>query len=121
MVQVFEIDTGNTKNVRDFLDFPFQLYNDCPQWVPPMAGDARLRLDRQRYAFYRHSDASFFLARDKSTTVGRIAVLEHEHHNTAMTQSQSGSGGEGEKDQVASNRRDAFFVQASGRNPGGNC
>ena len=109
MIQVVEIDTNNSKHVRDFLGFPFQLYKDCPQWVPPMADDARLRLDRRRHPFYHHSDASFLLARSDVTTVGRIAVLENRHHNTGLMQAQSKSGGEKEEDRTAINQGDAFF------------
>ena len=76
-MRAWEIDTSNRQHVRLFLDFPFRLYQRCPQWVPPMAADARLRLDRRRYPYYRHSDAAFFLATAKGTPLGRIAVLDH--------------------------------------------
>jgi GNAT superfamily N-acetyltransferase len=97
MAQIHEVDTHNSKHIKRFLDFPFQLYRDCPQWVPPMAAPARLQLDRQRYPFYRHSDASFFLATSNHEAVGRIAVLEHRHHTTAPQTNGDDSG------------RDAFF------------
>jgi GNAT superfamily N-acetyltransferase len=88
MITIQEIDTRTPKHVRRFLDFPARLYRDCPQWVPPMVGDARLQLDRLRYPFYRHSDASFFLAVADGVPVGRIAVLEHRQHTRpAQTQS----------------------------------
>ncbi|GAB4547466.1 MAG: hypothetical protein Kow0063_42120 [Anaerolineae bacterium] len=90
MIHIHEIDTENPRQVKRFLDFPFQLYQDCPQWVPPMAPQARLQLDRQRNPFYRHSDASFFLAISKDKTVGRIAVLEHRHHTRGAEQASSG-------------------------------
>jgi GNAT superfamily N-acetyltransferase len=98
MVHVCEINADNPKDVKRFLDFPFQLYQDCPQWVPPMAGDARLRLDRQRYPFYRHSDATFFLATSGGATVGRIAVLEHRRYSLRQ-----------ELGQEDNPQRDAFF------------
>lgn len=97
MIHVHEIDTDNPQQVRHFLGFPFQLFRDCPQWVPPMAKDARLHLDRQRHPFYRHSDASFFLVTDNGETAGRIAVLEHRHYTRPQ---------EGQLDPHAS---DAFF------------
>jgi hypothetical protein len=98
MIHVQEIDTDDPKQVRRFLDFPFELYRDCPQWVPPMMGDARLQLDRKRYPFYRHSDAAFFLATGNGATLGRIAVLEHRRYT-----------GETEGGPPGSSQDNAFF------------
>jgi hypothetical protein len=39
------IDLLNTASARDvdrFLEFPFLLYQACPQWVPPLIDDVRL-------------------------------------------------------------------------------
>ncbi|MBN1439931.1 MAG: hypothetical protein JW929_11025 [Anaerolineales bacterium] len=70
------------RQVGEFLDLPFSLYRGCPQWVPPLAADARSMLDRKRHPFYRHSDAAFFLADDGGRrAVGRIAVLDNRHYN----------------------------------------
>jgi GNAT superfamily N-acetyltransferase len=98
MIHIQEIDTDDPKQVQRFLDFPFELYQDCPQWVPPMTGDARLRLDRERYPFYRHSEAAFFLATANGATLGRIAVLEHRRYT-----------GETEERSPGSPQGDAFF------------
>ncbi len=109
MARIHEIDTHNRKQVRLFLDFPFRLYRDCPQWVPPMAGDARLQIDRQRHPYYRHSDASFLLATSNDTTVGRIAVLEHRHYTRASQTQPTASKAKAEEGQATSAQGDAFF------------
>ncbi|HEC35272.1 MAG TPA: hypothetical protein ENI39_01915 [Anaerolineae bacterium] len=82
MVQIHEVDTGDPRDVERFVQFPFRLYRDCPQWVPPLLSSARKQLDRQRHSFYRHSDAGFFLALQGNEVVGRIAVLEPRKRNT---------------------------------------
>lgn len=82
MVQVHRVDTTNPRDVERFVRFPFWLYRDCPQWVPPLVSSARKQLDRQRHSFYRHSDAEFFLALQGKEVVGRIAVLEPRKRNT---------------------------------------
>lgn len=82
MTRVLEVDTTQRRQVRQFLDLPFRLYRGVPQWVPPLAPDARRMLDRKRHPFYRHSDAAFFLALDDSgTPVGRVAVLDNRNYN----------------------------------------
>ena len=52
-----------------------------PQWVPPLAPDARLVLDQRRYPFYEHSEAAFFLAADGGRVVGRIAAINNRNYN----------------------------------------
>jgi hypothetical protein len=80
-----QVDLTDRSQVREFLDFPFRIYRDIPQWVPPLRMDDRLRLDTRRYPFYRHSSAAFFLVRNNARTVGRLAVLDpflyNEHNN----------------------------------------
>jgi GNAT superfamily N-acetyltransferase len=80
-MNITQIDLSNKKQVRDFLDLPFQIYRDIPQWVPPLRMDDRLRLDPKRYPFYRHSQAGFFLACDGTRVVGRIAAIDNRLYN----------------------------------------
>jgi len=80
-MDIVQIDTNNSRDVRRFLNFPFDLYRHTPQWVPPFAGDARRMLDRRRHPFYQHSAADFFLALKDDRVVGRLAVLDNQHSN----------------------------------------
>ena len=76
-----QVDYHNKRDVRAFLDLPFEIYKSTPQWVPPLMPGERERF-KPGFAFYRHSDAAFFLVRDEAgKAVGRIAVLEHRPHN----------------------------------------
>lgn len=80
-MNLLQINTAHSRHVKQFLEFPFRLYRDLPQWVPPLEIDARKMLDRQRHPFYQHSDAAFFLATEDNRVIGRIAVLDHRHYN----------------------------------------
>lgn len=80
-MEAIEIDTKDDNQVRRFLKLPHHLYKNTPQWVPPLAPDARKMLDKQRNPFFRHSEAAFFLAIDDLTTVGRLAVLVNNNYN----------------------------------------
>ena len=80
-MDIVKIDTSNKRDVRRFLNFPFELYHHTPQWVPPFESDARRMLDRRRHPFYQHSDADFFLALKTDRIVGRLGVLENRHYN----------------------------------------
>jgi len=79
-VKIRKINTGIKKDVEIFIQFPFRLYKDNPQWVPPMIGDAKLALNRNEHPFYRHSKADFFVAEDQGKVIGRIAAIDNERY-----------------------------------------
>ncbi len=80
-MDILQVDLSDKKQVRDFLDLPFQIYKNVPQWVPPLRMDDRLRLNPKRYPFYRHSQAGFFLAHEGNRAVGRIAAIDNRLYN----------------------------------------
>jgi hypothetical protein len=80
-MDILAVDGRRPDQVREFIEFPFELYRHTPQWVPPFLFEARRVFDRRRNPFYRHSDAVFFLGRRGGQTVGRLAVLENRNYN----------------------------------------
>jgi hypothetical protein len=80
-MQIRKIDTSRASDARQFIDFPFDLYRNCPQWVPPMVSDVRLALNRADHPFYRHSRADFFVAEHRGETLGRVAVIDNQRYN----------------------------------------
>lgn len=83
MSRVIEVDTRDRRLVRKFVNLPFRIYRDMPQWVPPLSGDIHRMLDRDKHPFYQHSQAAFFMAMLGDHAVGRIAVLDHRNYNAA--------------------------------------
>jgi len=81
MVKIEQVDTTEKKQVRRFVEYPYQLYRGCPQWVPPLFIDAYVPLNRKKHPFYDHSDADFFIATREGQLVGRIAALENKPFN----------------------------------------
>ena len=63
-----KLDTSSRRDVNRFIDLPFRIYRDCPQWVPPLVDDVKLMLNRKKYPFYEHSDADFFVAEREDRT-----------------------------------------------------
>ncbi|HOG48672.1 MAG TPA: hypothetical protein PLJ35_07095 [Anaerolineae bacterium] len=80
-MDIIQIDTDDRRRVRQFIELPFRIYHNTPQWVPPLASDMQLILDRRRYPFYRHSEADFFLAVDGGRAVGRIVAIDNRNFN----------------------------------------
>jgi hypothetical protein len=51
--------------------------------VPPIVSDSKLQLNRQKYPFYEHSEAAFFMVRRDGRDVGRLAAFENKPYNSA--------------------------------------
>lgn len=86
MLKIEKVDTENKSQVRRFVELPYRLYKDCPQWVPPLYVDAHMYLNRKKHPFHEHSGVDFFLAVRDGQDVGRIAAIENkpfnEYHKT---------------------------------------
>ncbi len=81
MLTIEKVDTGNKSQVRQFVEFQYDLYKDCPQWVPPLYVDAYLPLNRKKHPFFEHSEADFFLAVRDGKVVGRICAANNKRFN----------------------------------------
>ena len=65
---------------KTFLQLPFDLYRDDPNWVPPLRR-TEARLFAGKTAFFKHAEMALFLAERSGRVVGRVAAI----HNTAHT------------------------------------
>ncbi len=81
MVSIEKIDTSNKQQARKFVQFYYDLYKDCPQFVPPLFNDAYLPLNRKKHPFFEHSDADFFIAVRDGKVVGRICAADNRPFN----------------------------------------
>lgn len=81
MLTVEQLDTRDRKQVRRFIEIPFRLYANCPQWVPPIRVDQAAQLNKNKHPYYEHSDGDFFIAVQDGIDVGRLAVFENQRYN----------------------------------------
>ena len=61
-------------DLKAFIDLPFRLHANHPQWVPPLKLERRLFLNRRMNAFFSHGEAEYFLARRDGRVVGRASA-----------------------------------------------
>lgn len=80
-MRVLEIDALNRKQVRQFIELPFRLYQDVGQWVPGLRSETAHMLNTHRNPFFQHSEAAFFVAEDEQSVTGRLAILNHRPYN----------------------------------------
>lgn len=76
MSQEVIIKEINTKeDYRAFVMFPFALYKNNPNWVPPIIQEEMDTIDPNINPVYQNASARFFLAYKGDTIVGRIAAM----------------------------------------------
>lgn len=59
---------------RAFLDLPFSLYRNDPNWVAPLYIERFEHLDPKKNPYFKHADVALFLAERNGKTVGRISA-----------------------------------------------
>jgi GNAT superfamily N-acetyltransferase len=62
------------RELRQFILFPFRLYEGVDQWVPPLISERKRHLDRRKNPYFKHAEAEYFLARCGNRIVGRISA-----------------------------------------------
>jgi GNAT superfamily N-acetyltransferase len=80
-MRIRKLDTAKGQDRRLFLDFPFRLYKNFPQWVPPLRSDMLFLMDRKHHPFYKHSMGDFFIAESEGSVLGTMAVLNNQLFN----------------------------------------
>ncbi len=69
---------SGASDLKAFINLPFRLHANHPQWVPPLKLERRIFLNRRLNAFFSHGEAEYFLARRDGRVVGRITA--HVNH-----------------------------------------
>lgn len=81
MIDIVKIDPRSKSDVKRYIDLPYPLYRDNPNWVPFLRTDIATMLNADKHPFYEHSDAEFFIARRNGEDVARLAMLENKPYN----------------------------------------
>lgn len=70
----------NRKELKEVVLFPFRLYRDDPNWVPPLIGERMQHYDPAHNPFFQHAEMQVFRALRNGETVGTIAAIADEMH-----------------------------------------
>lgn len=62
------------RELRSFVELPYRLHANEPQWVPPLRLERYLHLGRRTNAFFRRGEAEYLLAYRNGWVVGRISA-----------------------------------------------
>jgi hypothetical protein len=82
MTVIKPVDPSDKKAVAAFLELPFRLYRNTPQWVPPLDFEVRGIFDTRKNPFYAENEAAFYLATGAGgQPLGRLAILNNRRYN----------------------------------------
>lgn len=73
MIEIIEAKTK--KEMRQFIMFPFELYKNDSNWVPPLIFDEWNTFNPKKNPSFEFCDAAFFLALKDGKVAGRIAAI----------------------------------------------
>jgi len=71
-LNVKKVSTG--KELGQFVHFAKTIYNDDPNWVPPIYSEQLKFLDKNKGVFFEIGEAEYFMAFDGDRPVGRISA-----------------------------------------------
>jgi GNAT superfamily N-acetyltransferase len=78
-LEIREVRTG--ADLRRFIRLPWRIYEGDPHWIPPLVMEVKAFLDRRKHPFYKHGEATQFIALRGGETVGRILVSDDPNYN----------------------------------------
>ena len=79
-ITIQPIDFNDKKRVKKFITFPWKIYEDDPNWVPPLIIDKLDFLNPKKNPFFLHSSAQLFMAFRGNEPVGRISAQVNNQH-----------------------------------------
>jgi GNAT superfamily N-acetyltransferase len=80
MITIIPVDKSNKKQLGQFIDFPHDLYEGDPHYVPMLFMEQEALLNPKKSPFFLHSTAEYFLAQKEGKIVGRIAAIRNNNH-----------------------------------------
>ena len=78
VIQKVETD----KDLMKFIKFPWDVYKNDKNWVPPLIVDRKKVFSKVKNPFFQHAEADYFLAYKNDKIVGRIAAIKNDLHNS---------------------------------------
>ena len=79
-VSICPIELGNKRELKTFIKFPWRIYRDDPNWVPPLILDQLQFFTPGKNPYFAHSTAQLFMAFRGAEPVGRISAHENNQH-----------------------------------------
>ena len=90
MGEVRIVPVNGKAALKDFIELPYRLYADNPNYVPPLKDEVRELLTPGKNPWFEHAEAQLFVARRAGQVVGRISA--HIDHLALAQPAEQGMG-----------------------------
>ncbi len=84
-IDLKKVENSRSPHGRNFIELPFGIYQDNPNWVPWFNKEIIAFMDRS-HPLFEHSSGDFFVALNGQRPVGRIFVFENTRYNQTHSQ-----------------------------------
>ena len=74
-IKILPVNTR--QETRQFIELPWSIYHDDPNWVPHLIRERKLMFDSTKNPFFQHGDMKLFLAKRGDQFVGRVAAIKN--------------------------------------------
>lgn len=81
MASVVVKPVSSWRDRRQFVNFPWKLYDGDPNWVPPLLMEQRRLLGYRRHPFHDEAEVQTFLATRDGRVCGRVAAIHNRAYN----------------------------------------
>jgi GNAT superfamily N-acetyltransferase len=78
-IKIRRVENDSDKN--KFINLPWKIYKDYPNWVPPLKFDVKNNLNPAKNPFFQHAKVELYLAEMNGKLVGRISAIINDNHN----------------------------------------
>lgn len=75
MKEIIIKEANTPKLLKDYVKFPFSLYEGHPYWIPPLISDELETFNKEKNPAFDSAEAYFYLAYRNEKIVGRIAAI----------------------------------------------
>ncbi|NTU94927.1 MAG: hypothetical protein HGA52_02655, partial [Bacteroidales bacterium] len=75
------LEVNSRKELKDFIAFPEKLYKDSQNWVNALWKDEYDTLLKDKNPAFEYCEAWYFVAKNGSETVGRVAAIVNHNAN----------------------------------------
>lgn len=81
MISIHEVDVTSKSQVKEFIQFQYDLYKGQKNFCPPFYDDIKLMLNKEKHPFYEHSSGTFWVAKDDGKVIGRLGAFVNNPFN----------------------------------------
>ncbi|MFN8420472.1 MAG: hypothetical protein U0528_14710 [Anaerolineae bacterium] len=71
----------SASELKTFVEFPWTIYKDDPNWVPPLVSQWRTLFDKEKNPSWEYLQGDYFIAWQGSQPVGTVAGFINPRHN----------------------------------------